>query len=296
MTGNEIPNGTATGSSSGWGVRDKVMAGAIAVLMGTNGYTAYRSERLQTDIQNLDAGFRAKLISEREATMGSMQETRNLLDSISQQLTETRGQSEAIVKRANQASMAAREHADQLAKRFAEAQKKDQAAVAFQLGELKQSAESSNTKVATLLTDVSNVRTEVAATRTDLDRTVSDLHSARGDMGVQSGLIATNAKELSALRALGSRNYYEFDLPKATKPVVVGGIAMQLKKVDSKRNRYTLEVVADDKKVEKKDKTINEPVQFYMAKARIPYEIVVNEVKRDRIVGYLATPKVTDAR
>ena len=71
---------------------------------------------------------------------------------------------------------------------------------------------------------------------------------------------------------------------------------MLLKKTDPKKNKYTIELVADDKRVEKKDKNLNEPVQFYVAKARQPYEIVVNEVKKDQIVGYLTTPKVQSAR
>lgn len=66
--------------------------------------------------------------------------------------------------------------------------------------------------------------------------------------------------------------------------------------MDLKKNKYTLELVADDKRVEKKDKNVNEPVQFYVAKARQPYELVVNEVKKDQIVGYLATPKVQQSR
>ena len=65
---------------------------------------------------------------------------------------------------------------------------------------------------------------------------------------------------------------------------------------DAKRSRYTLEVLADDKRVEKKDKTINEPVQVYVAGNRQPYEIVINQVKKDQIVGYLATPKETVSR
>ena len=69
-----------------------------------------------------------------------------------------------------------------------------------------------------------------------------------------------------------------------------------LKKTDTKRNRYTLEVYADDKKTEKKEKTINEPVQFYTSKARQPYELVVNTVGKDLIVGYLSTPKEQVAR
>jgi hypothetical protein len=113
---------------------------------------------------------------------------------------------------------------------------------------------------------------------------------------VQSGLIATNAKELAALKALGERNYYEFNLGKTKQPQKVGDVFIQLKRTDPKRNRYTIEILADDKKVEKKDKTVNEPVQFYTSKARQPYEIVVNEVRKDVIVGYLATPKVQASR
>ncbi len=115
-------------------------------------------------------------------------------------------------------------------------------------------------------------------------------------MGETSGLVATNAKELAALKALGERNYFEFTLPKTKEPKKVGDVSVLLKKADPKKNRYTIEVVADDKRVEKKDKNINEPLQFYVAKARQPYEIVVNEVKKDQIVGYLSTPKVQQTR
>jgi hypothetical protein len=76
----------------------------------------------------------------------------------------------------------------------------------------------------------------------------------------------------------------------------VGDVTLLLKKTDPKKNKYTVEVMADDKVTEKKDKNINEPVQFYTSKARQPYELVVNSVGKDLIVGYLATPKVEAAR
>ena len=118
----------------------------------------------------------------------------------------------------------------------------------------------------------------------------------RGDLDGTSSLVATNGKELNALRALGERNYFEFNISKSKEPQRVGDVAVLLKKTDPKRNRFTIELVADDKRVEKKDKNLNEPVQFYVSKARQPYEIVVNEVKKDQIVGYLATPKVQTSR
>ena len=140
------------------------------------------------------------------------------------------------------------------------------------------------------------LRTEAAATKSELEKTIADLKSTRGDLGVQSGLIATNSKELSALKALGERNYTEFKLAKEKTAQRVGDVQIRLKSVDQKKNRYTIELIADDKLVEKKDKTINEPVQFLLSRATQPYELVVNEVKKDLIVGYVSAPKVQQSR
>ena len=140
------------------------------------------------------------------------------------------------------------------------------------------------------------VKQNVASTRSDLDKTGSDLKRVMGDMGVMSGLIATNSKDLDALRALGERNYFEFDLTKAQGMKKIGDVVLTLKKSDPKRNRFTVDVLADDKHVEKKDKTMNEPVQLYLSGNMQPYEIVINQVKKDEVVGYLATPKVKVAR
>jgi hypothetical protein len=113
---------------------------------------------------------------------------------------------------------------------------------------------------------------------------------------VQSGLIATNGKELAALKALGERNYTEFKLGKTKAPQKVGDISVMLEKCDPKKNRYTIRVIADDKTVEKRDKTLNEPVQFLLSKATQPYELVVNDIKKDLISGYVAAPKVQQTR
>ena len=129
-----------------------------------------------------------------------------------------------------------------------------------------------------------------------IEKTVANLKRVQGDVSSQGSLIATNGTEISALRALGERNIFEFKIAKSKEPQKVGDVAVLLKKADMKKNRYTIEVTVDDKRVEKKDKTINEPVQFLTSKARQPYEIVVNEVKKDMIAGYLATPKVQTTR
>ena len=98
------------------------------------------------------------------------------------------------------------------------------------------------------------------------------------------------------MKALGERNYVEFKLGKTKAPQKVGDIAVLLEKADPKNNRYTIKVIADDKTVQKKDKTVNEPVQFLLSKATQPYELVVNDIKKDLISGYVASPKVQQTR
>jgi hypothetical protein len=160
------------------------------------------------------------------------------------------------------------------------------------IDQVKQTADTATTKLVDVTADVSNVKTDLGNAKSELEQTVANLKRVTGDVDSHSSLIATNGKELAALRALGEKNYFEFTLPKSKSPQKVGDIMVQLKKADVKRNRYTIEVTADDKKVEKKDKGVNEPVQFYTSKSRQPAEIVVNEIRKDTIVGYLAVPKV----
>jgi len=165
--------------------------------------------------------------------------------------------------------------------------------VIHQLADLKQETSAKIDDTSAKLNDTSEKLNRVSG---DLDQTGSDVKHVVGDLGVVSGQVATNAKELAALRELGERNYVEFDLSKANQPQKVGDIRLVLKKSDPKHNRYTLQVLADDKIVEKRDKTINEPVQLYVSGSRQPYEIVVNQVKKNEVVGYLSTPKAKAQR
>jgi chromosome segregation ATPase len=207
---------------------------------------------------------------------------------------------------AGQAKLDATKHADELAAKLESAQAQEAAetakvaasvtAVSGDLSKVKDDANSTKNRVGEVSTDLAGVKTDAAATKAELEKTISDLKSTRGDLGVQSGLIATNGKELAALRALGERNYTEFRLTKEKTPRKVGDVQMRLKAADMKKNRYTIELIADDKLVEKKDKTINEPVQFMLSRATQPFEIVVNEVKKDMISGYLSAPKVQQTR
>jgi hypothetical protein len=148
-----------------------------------------------------------------------------------------------------------------------------------------------STDVASVKTDVGGVKTDVAATKTDLETTKTQLNRVMGDAGVMSGLIATNHTELEELKHKGDRNYYEFTLDKGAGAKNVGTIKIDLKKIDLKRSKFTLVVSSDDRNIEKKDRTLDEPIQFYSGKTPALFEIVVNNIGKKTVSGYLSTPK-----
>jgi len=140
-------------------------------------------------------------------------------------------------------------------------------------------------------TDVGGVKTDLGKTQTDLAQAVSQLQSIKGDVSDHSSLIARNRDELEVLKHKGDRTYYEFTLDKGNRKPV-GTVSLELKKTDAKKSKFTLIVYADDKKYEKKDRNLNEPLQFYSGKDPGLYEIVVNSINaKNQIAGYLSTPK-----
>jgi predicted nucleic acid-binding Zn-ribbon protein len=172
--------------------------------------------------------------------------------------------------------------------------RKDQVAADQKLtAQLTQVKQESEEKIGAVATDVTGAKKDIESTKTDLEATKGKLDRATGDMGVMSGLIAHNRDDLEELKRRGDRNYYEFKLDKAKTPQRIGPVQMTLNKADQKKAKYTLTVLADDRSIEKKDKTAGEPVQFYMkgASRMAPYEIVVFDVAKNQISGYLSTPK-----
>ncbi|MFB3826025.1 MAG: hypothetical protein ACE15B_04615 [Bryobacteraceae bacterium] len=279
--------------SGGSPVKIAIAAGALVALIASNVYLFVQLDRTRGEVAKLREQFVTELTNVRETSSVSSASQRRRLEALQEELEAARKQASVSSSQAKAEAMA---RAEALAKRLAEEQARQQQQVASQLSEVKEAATSANTKIGEVSGEVTTVKTQVASTKSELDKTIADLKRVTGDLGVQSGLIATNSKELAALRRLGERNYFEFKLGKTRQPQRVGDVSIQLKKTDTKRNRYTVELLADDKKTEKKDKTVNEPVQFYTSKARQPYELVVNQVGKDLIVGYLSTPKEQIAR
>jgi hypothetical protein len=282
------------------GIKIPILIGAVIALLGASIYLFYQVNQLRSDLHQEVAtmrdGIMDEIAKEKETSNVSLQTSKKTVENLQKEVADARRQASQL---AGDAKAEATKHADELASRLQRAQEQEAAkvtAVAADVSQVKDQASATQSKVGEVTNQVGALQTDQASTKSELEKTIADLKRTSGDLGVQSGLIATNGKELAALRALGERNYVEFKLAKDKKPEKVGDVQIRLTSADPKKNKYTLTLIADDKTVEKKDRSVNEPVQFYLSRATQPYELVVNEVRKDMIVGYLSAPKVQQAR
>ena len=260
----------------------------IALLAGANVYTLLQVRQLGDDVSArfdeheerlaLLDGSVARASTALDNEIGAVKE---LVENTGEQLD---AQTKAVERRVIGETQS-------LEEKIEDARQTSEAKISEVGGQLAEVRETSEAKITQVDVRVDTVNKELEATKVELEETIKQLSSVKGDLGVQSGLIATNGDELAALKRLGERNYYEFNLGKTRKPQRVGPVSVKLSGTDRKRNRYSIELWADDKKIVKRRKTLLEPVQFYVEGARTPYELVVNKIDNGVIAGYLATPK-----
>ncbi len=278
-------------SSPNW--KTPLLIGILVLLVASNIFLFVQLDHVRmenrNDMTKLATQFNNTMEQMRLDSSAEVRRSTRRVEELQAALAQSRHAAEAAV---GQAKIDAQKRVQMLQDKVVTEQAAQQAAIA----QVKQSADTANTQIATVSTDVGNVKTDVQNTKSQLEQTIANLKRATGELDDHASLIATNGKELQALKELGERNYSEFTLNKSKKPTRIADVMVELKKADQKHNKFTIAITADDKTVEKKDRTINEPIQFYTSKARQPDEIVVNQVRKDAIVGYLATPKVQSAR
>ncbi|MYB51819.1 MAG: hypothetical protein F4X77_06405 [Acidobacteriia bacterium] len=264
-----------------------VLLVGIALLAGLNVYTFLQLDKFRTEVSEQFATHEVRL----SALDGNLQRTTEATSELGSQVGEVASRvqtnEEQIVVKTQAVESRVLDRAETLEQEIAITREASEA----QISEVGGRLDATKTEIGELGGEVDTVKEDVAATKSLLDETVAALTTVKGDLGVQSGLIATNGDELAALKALGERNYYEFNLGRTKNPQRVGPVSIKLTGTDRKRNRYSIELWADDKKIVKRRKTLLEPVQFYVEGVRIPYELVVNRIDSGLIEGYLATPK-----
>lgn len=247
----------------------------VVLFLGLAGlaYAGYKTRaQLQTNLAAAN-DHAALLAKELDQTNNRVADLRGQLDVTSQKL----GLTQDELARARM-----------LAQQIQKQQRASDAKLGAQIGQVQQESEA---KIGKVSNELSGAKTDIATTQKALEDTRGKLSSTIGDLGVQSGLVATNRQELEQLKRMNQRNIYDFNLTKSKHPQRVGPIRIALRKTDPKHYRFTMIVVADDKAIEKKDRNVDEPMQFYVRGARSPYEIVVFNLTKNRATGYLSTPK-----
>ena len=280
----------------GW-IQPLLIICAVSIL--ALGYSMYSTRNsFQARVATLETTLNAttqEMTQFRASSEGQATELASNLELVTQRLGVTEGDLQKArqqlaqrMKRQQEQELVAQKLATELA---AKASSRDvdtlRQEATSKLAEVQGIQQDANTKLVTVSSDVTFVKQDLAATRRDLSRELLDVKTALSDG------IARNAAELAQLRKKGEREYLDLEIQKSQKPPFqrVGDVQIALTKTDPKKQKYSVVVLVDDNRLEKKDRTSNEPVQFLVGRNQLRYELVINSVDKDRIRGYLSIPK-----
>ncbi len=281
MAIDEVPRqepSTGSGMSSHTGKFVAIFV-ILAALALAQVYTISKIGTVRVALETQQAEFQKAFSTKMEQQTAARLESNN--DATTQELEALRKDVEDAKKRSGATSSELRKSRAVLTQIQADQQKSSE----MMQSELAKKADQE--QVGTLSKNVSAARTDLDSTRQLLDSTRADLGMARSELGT---LIARNHDDIETLRKLGERDYFEFTAEKG-KSVKVANVGLMLKKTSTKRHRFNMNLVADDMEVEKKDRTVNEPVFFYLKGQKKFYELVINTVESNSVKGYISTPK-----
>jgi chromosome segregation ATPase len=276
-----------------WLKSKTAIAGGLLALVGLQGYSIVsvrgtldeRIGALKEEMQVMQSQDSTKM-SQLSAALDVVTEKMGITAQELQQAHSLAAQLKQENARANQATQRLRTELSTKADAKAVNEFREEATT--KLMEVQQDA---TTKIGAVTGEVQVVRTDLNTTREELANSRKDIMNAANDITQVRSEIARNAGELAELRRRGERDYIEFEMGKTKQFARVADIGIQLKKTDVKKQKYTVMIQAGDEAFEKKDRTANEPVTFLVGRDRLRYEFVVNSVDKDRIRGYLSTPK-----
>jgi chromosome segregation ATPase len=185
----------------------------------------------------------------------------------------------------------ARRGAEQLSKTIAEKEQQQQDMFLSEIGNVRGVTDTNRQGIEDVNVKVSGVQTDVDETRVALGETADMLTTTQGDVDAISGRVGTHEAAIERLRMHGQRDVTQFELAVAKVRTKVESIHMRVKDIDHRKNRYTLEVMADDKITVHKNRLLNQPVEFYVTGVSQPYEVVITDIEPNQVTGFLATPK-----
>jgi len=268
-----------------------IIAGIVfALLVAGNIYLLARINRLQTTTQTLQGLVDSKIAKVQESTSSFSGQTRQELEALRNDIQA------AMEETQKTAQKHARTETAWLARNVTKQQREQQEQLLGEIQTVNGKTVQTEYRVDEISGDLDSVKVEVGETQSQLAQTHSELNQTVEHMGDMNEQLASQQSNIAALRTWTERNRVMFELSKSGDMQKVGDVQLRLRNTNAKHNRYTLEVMADDTMVVKKERTVNEPVQFYVAGSPQPYEIVITQVTKDRVTGYLATPKARTVR
>ena len=261
----------------------------IAILMG-NFYLYSKIKRSEVDAYTLQQRLEEKLGRLEKNSSYHLGNAQQEIQQLRSDLDEARGEA------AKKAKAEARRYTGRLSKNVASHQRANQEALMGEIRGVQEMAAATGAKVEAVEGEITSVKEEMAEAQSQIDSTDSVLKLTKDELQVMSGWVSSNSSEIGQLRDFNERTYLTFRLPKSGKMYKIGGVLMRLRKTEPKRHRFSIELLADDRKMVKKDHYVNEPLQFYVGDSKRPYEIVMTSVRKEEVMGFLATPKIQMAR
>jgi archaellum component FlaC len=269
-------------------IAPKIIGAGVVGLAMWLGYQSYSDRTSHNATDTRLAGIETQLQSMREADAAKIAELSTLLDAVQNRV----GVTATDLENAQKAATAARKEvarSDAALRQALDEQAKNVNTIREQSdAQLQAVRQETSTQFGEVNGQVSTVKTDLEATKGDLAANRREVGDMRDSLGRQ---IARNSDELAALKRKGEREYYEFDIRKTKEMERVAGIRLQLNKADVKAKKYDITLQVDDAKLQKKNQLLNEPIQINVGKERARYELIVNSIDKDRIRGYISTPK-----
>jgi hypothetical protein len=288
ISGSPVPRSQVARASGGGSVLPTILASAglvltlvvLILMIRWNGQQSEENKKLQQGVDSLQ-----KSIQLADARMAQSDNRIAGLQSDVQVMQDHMGLTEAELKRAQA-----------LAQQLQTEQQRHVRALSSQIAakadtqEVQTIKTESETKIAGVSQDVQEVKEEVRTSKEELEKAKSELTRLGVVVTEQGGMIATNQTGLNELRRRGERDFFTFDIRKKQK-MSVAGIGLELRKADVKKQYVDFRVSVDDRTMEQKQIYVNRPINFYAGRDRVPYEVVINEVRKDQMVGYISVPK-----
>ncbi len=267
-----------------------LVAGLIVFLLLGNIYLLSRVNRLQIETANVESTLQDQIASLQERASIQAGKAHRDLDALREELATVRK------KTASDASTTARRESDRVAKHVSQQQRQQQEQFFGELQDVRATTDRVKSEVTGVQDDLFDVKADLDETKSIALFTESELEDTKGNVGQLRERVEGNQSAIAVLRKMNERDRIGFRLSKSKEMQKIANVQLRLRKTDVKQNKYTLEVLSDDRRVVKKDKNINEPVQFYADNAWQPYEIVITSIAKDQVMGYLSKPKVEMAR